>query len=121
MSRPPNVSGDVLTQRQDVLVIDGGVIELPGEVDLGWNFGFDKGQAYACMSETIMLALDRNYTNTSIGADLNIAYMNELRECAERHGFRLAGFRSFDLPLPESVWEQVVAARQELMVGGQGA
>lgn len=121
MSRPANVSGDVLTQRQDVLVIDGGVIELPGEVDLGWNFGFDKGQAYACMSETIMLALDRNYTNTSIGADLNIAYMNELRECAERHGFRLAGFRSFDLPLPESVWEQVVAARQELMVGGQGA
>ena len=80
------------------------VIELPGEVDLGWNFGFDKGQAYACMSETIMLALDRNYTNTGIGADLNIAYMNELRECAERHGFRLAGFRSFDLPLPESVW-----------------
>ena len=54
-----------------------------GRPDLGLNFGFDRGQAYACMSETIMLALDHNYTNTSIGADLNIEYMNQLRECAK--------------------------------------
>lgn len=121
MSRPVNVSPDILEQRQDVLVIDGGVIELPGRPDLGWNFGFDRGQAYACMSETIMLALDHNYTNTSIGADLNIEYMNQLRECAKRHGFKLAGFRSFDLPLPGYVWDQVVAAREQLLVGGQGA
>jgi predicted amino acid dehydrogenase len=115
MSRPGNVSPDVLEKRPDVLVIDGGVIELPGKPDLGWNFGFDKGLGYACMSETIILALEKIYANTSIGADLNLEYMNQLKEYAAVHGFRLAGFRSFDLPLPDSVWQRVVAARESLM------
>ena len=112
MSRPGNVSPDVLQERPDVLVIDGGVIELPGRPDLGWDFGFGKGLAYACMSETIVLALEKIYTNMSIGADLNLEYMNRLNEYARIHGFKLAGFRSFDLPLPEGVWQRVVAARK---------
>jgi len=112
MSRPGNVAKDVLERREDVLVIDGGVIELPGRPDLGWNFGFDQGLAYACMSETIMLALEHLYENASIGADLNIDFMNELKVYAQNHGFKLAGFRSFDQPLAPDVWERVVAARQ---------
>lgn len=115
MSRPGNVSAEVLEKRPDVLVIDGGVIELPGKPDLGWNFGFDKGLAYACMSETMILALEKIYANTSIGADLNLEYMNQLKEYAAAHGFKLAGFRSFDLPLPVSVWERVVAARKSIV------
>lgn len=115
MSRPSNVSAEVLEKRPDVLVIDGGVIELPGKPDLGWNFGFGKGLAYACMSETIILALEKIYANTSIGADLNLEYMNQLKNYAVVHGFKLAGFRSFDLPLPESVWQRVVAARSSLV------
>jgi len=42
MSRPSNVSKEVLEERPDVLVIDGGVIALPGSPDLGWNFGFER-------------------------------------------------------------------------------
>ncbi len=64
------------------------------------------------MSETIVLALEKIYTNMSIGADLNLEYMNRLNEYARIHGFKLAGFRSFDLPLPEGVWQRVVAARK---------
>src|SRR5690606_39231032 len=101
----------VLEKRPDVLVIDGGVIELPGKPDLGWNFGFDKGLGYACMSETIILALEKIYANTSIGADLNLEYMNQLKEYAAVHGFRLAGFRRFDLSPPDSWWERVVAGQ----------
>lgn len=121
MSRPTNVSKEVLNKRDDVLVIDGGVIAVPGSPDLGWNFGFDVGTAYACMSETIMLALEHHYENTSIGADLNIDYLNYLQDLATTHGFELAGFRSFDLPLPEEQWERVVNARNEMVESEQGA
>ena len=51
VARPPDVSIEVKEARPDVLVIDGGVVAVPGAPDLGWNFGFEKGLAYACMSE----------------------------------------------------------------------
>src|SRR5690606_1658925 len=57
MSRPPNVSRQVEKERPDVLVLDGGVIEVPGRPWFGWDFGYEQGLAYACMSETMMLAL----------------------------------------------------------------
>src|SRR5207247_10381526 len=40
VARPRNVSRLVCERRDDVLVIDGGVIEIPGEVDFGFDFGF---------------------------------------------------------------------------------
>lgn len=107
LSRPANVSREVLHERPDVLVIDGGVVEVPNRPDLGWNFGFEQGQAYACMSETMMLALEKRYENASLGADLNIEHIQYLRELADKHGFALAGLRSFDRPLTSEELERV--------------
>jgi predicted amino acid dehydrogenase len=97
----------------DVLVIDGGVIAVPGSPDLGWNFGFEKGTAFACMSETIMLALEKRYEHTSLGADLNLGQLEMMRELAAKQGFTLAGFRAFDRPLDPAIWERVSKLRQQ--------
>lgn len=113
MSRPGNVSERVLQERPDVLVIDGGVIALPNSPDLGWNFGFEKGTAFACMSETMMLALERRYEHTSIGADLSLEHLELMRSLAAKLGFSLAGFRAFDRPLDPQVWERVRSLRKE--------
>lgn len=107
MSRPSNVSEEVLARRPDVLVIDGGVISMPNCPDLGWNFGFEQGTGFACMSETIMLALEKHYEHTSLGADLNLKQLEMMRQLASKQGFSLAGFRNFDRPLDESVWNRV--------------
>lgn len=115
MSRPSNVSKQVLEERPDVLVIDGGVISVPNQPDLGWNFGFEVGDAFACMSETMMLALEQHYEHTSIGADLSLAQLQWMRDLAEKQGFALAGFRNFDRPLPPDVWERVRFLRQQSM------
>lgn len=63
-----------------------------------------------------MLALEQHYENTSIGADLNIDYLNRLKTYAAVHGFRLAGFRSFDSPLSESTWNRVAEARNHALI-----
>lgn len=72
---------------------------LPGSPDLGWNFGFEKGTAFACMSETMMLALEGRYEHMSIGADLSLEHLELMRGLAKKLGFTLAGFRAFDRPL----------------------
>lgn len=111
MSRPSNVSEEVLRERPDVLVIDGGIISMPNAPDLGWNFGFEKGTGFACMSETIMLALEKRYEHASLGADLNLQQLETMRYLAQRQGFSLAGFRNFDRPLEPSVWNRVKQAQ----------
>jgi len=84
----------------DVLVIDGGVIEVSGLPSLGWNFGFDKGLAYACMSETMMLALEKHYVHTSLGSSgISLDTILMTRELAQKHGFKLASFKSFNKPI----------------------
>lgn len=115
ISRPPNVSRAVKEARPDVLVIDGGVVEVPGRPDLNWSFGFEQGQAYACMAETMMLGLMHHYENTSIGTDLNLPMIRQLRAWAEELGFSLAQLRSFDRPLSEGEWRELVQARSHTL------
>ncbi len=118
ISQPPNVSEEVQHTRPDVLVIEGGVVEVPGLPSLGWNFGFDKGHAFACMTETFMLAMEGLYRNTSIGASgITLDTMLLTRRLAEKHGFRLANFKSFGLPLEEEAWERVLKARKKKPTG----
>ncbi len=111
LSRPSNVSKKIKDSRPDVLVIDGGVVAVPGMPDLGWNFGFPAGLAYACMSETFMLALSHHYEDTSIGTDLSDDNLIFIQGLADKFGFKVAELRSFDRPLSEEDWERL---RKEL-------
>ncbi len=115
ISKPSNVHPYMRQLRPDVLVIDGGVVAVPGRPSLGWNFGFEPGLAYACMAETMMLALEHHYTDMSLGADLRLDNMLYLRQLAAKHGFELAQLRSFDKPLSEEEWQQVVEARSRVI------
>ncbi len=118
ISRPPNVNEEVDQARPDVLVIDGGVVEVPGQPSLGWNFGFEKGLAYACMAETMMLALEQHYKHYSIGSSgVNLETILQTRYWAHEHGFKLANFRSFNRPLSEESWQRFLRYRRELAAG----
>ncbi len=113
MSRPRNVSEDVSVLREDVLIIDGGIVEVPGRPNLGLSLGFDQGLAYACMSETIMLALEKHYEHTSVGASgISIDSILYTKELGEKHGFKLADFRSFDKNIESERWENAKKARK---------
>lgn len=111
LSRPLNVSRDVALARPDVLVIDGGLIAVPGGPDLG-PFGLDRGTAFACMAETMMLTLGGHLEDTSLGADLSAETLRLLRRLADQHGFRVARLRSFGRALEDADWHSLRAARQ---------
>lgn len=95
VARPRDVSKRVAEVRDDVLVIEGGVVEVPGKVNFNFNFGFPKGTAYACMAETMVLALEKRYESYTLGRELTIKQVEEIESLAKKHGFKIGGFRSF--------------------------
>lgn len=104
---PHDVCREVQKLRPDVLVIEGGVVEVPGNVDFGLDFGYPPGLALACMAETMVLTLEGRFENFSIGRGLEYDRVQEIARLAVRNGFRLAGFRAFDEPVSNDKIEQV--------------
>ena len=106
VARPQRRSVRVVQERNDVLVIEGGVVEVPGDVNFNFNFGFPPKTAYACMSETMMLALEGRYESFTLGKTVSLEQVEEISRLADKHGFKLAGFRSFE----KAVTEEQIAA-----------
>ncbi|GAB1470675.1 polysaccharide biosynthesis protein [Chloroflexota bacterium] len=107
VARPRDVSAMVAAVRDDILVFDGGMVDVPGPVDFHFNFGFPEGKAYACMAETIALALEGRFEDYTVGKDLSLERVREITAIAERHGFRMSGFRSFEKEVTEGQIEAV--------------
>ena len=107
VARPRDVSAMVAAARDDILVIDGGMVDVPGPVNFHFNFGFPLGKAYACMAETIALALEGRFEDYTLGKHLTRARVQEIDSIAKKHGFRLSGFRSFEREVTEGQIETV--------------
>lgn len=85
---PSNVSPEVQKERSDVTLIKGGVVEVPGEPDFGFDFGLPPGLAYGCMAETIALAMEGRFEPYTLGRDIGIEKVREIDEIARKHGFK---------------------------------
>ena len=107
VARPRDVSAQVAAAREDVLVIDGGMVDVPGPVDFHFNFGFPPGKAYACMAETMALALEGRFEDYTLGKDISRQRVEEIAALAAKHGFRLSGFRSFEREVTAQQIERV--------------
>jgi predicted amino acid dehydrogenase len=109
VARPRDVSAMVAAARNDILVIDGGMVDVPGPVDFHFNFGFPPGKSYACMAETIALALEGRFEDYTLGKHITRERVDEITAIAEKHGFRLSGFRSFEREITQ---QQIEVVRQ---------
>jgi predicted amino acid dehydrogenase len=107
VARPRDVSAMIAAARDDILVIDGGMVDVPGPVNFHFNFGFPPGKAYACMAETIALALEGRFEDYTLGKHLTRERVEEISAMAKKHGFRLSGFRSFEREVTQQHIETV--------------
>ncbi|MEA2008369.1 MAG: shikimate dehydrogenase, partial [Chloroflexota bacterium] len=53
------------------------------------------------MAETFALALEGRFESYSLGKQITVHKVREIAEIAEKHGFKLSGFRSFERPISE--------------------
>ena len=107
VARPRDVSRKVVEERGDVLVVEGGLVEVPGEVDFHFDFGLPPKMAFACMAETMALAMERRYESYTLGKDLTLSQVEAIDDIGRRHGFRLGGFRSFERAVTDEQIEQI--------------
>lgn len=119
VARPRDVSVRVAEERDDVLVIEGGAVRVPGDVNFHFDFGFPPRTAYACMAETMILALEGHTGDYSLGKRLSLERVQEIARMADRHGFELSGFRSFERAVDDETIERIkqrAAERQRTSV-----
>ncbi len=107
VARPRDVAVKVGKERDDVLVIEGGIVEVPGSVNFNFNFGYPPGTAYACMAETMMLTLEERFEDYSLGPIIEINKVRETLVMAKKNGFKLAGLRSFERSLSDEKIEEI--------------
>ena len=107
VARPRDVSRQVIEQRDDILVIEGGMVKVPGPVNFNFDFGFPHGMAFACMAETMALALEGWYNNYTLGKEITLEQVRTIAEISARHGFKVSGFRSFELAVTEEKIDQI--------------
>jgi acetylornithine/succinyldiaminopimelate/putrescine aminotransferase/predicted amino acid dehydrogenase len=92
VARPPD-AGPAVRGRADLTVVDGGIIALP-DPDLGFGpgnlQGLPPGVALACLSETILLALEGTRVDHGVGDEVPIGEADLALEMCNRHGFRVA-------------------------------
>lgn len=89
VARPLDLPPEEVARRPDVLVIESGEILLPGEVRMK-NIGLPPGVVYACLAETIVLALEGRFENFTVGRQIEWEKVREIYRMGLRHGMRLA-------------------------------
>jgi predicted amino acid dehydrogenase len=89
VARPLDLPPEEVARRPDVLVIESGEILLPGDVQMK-NIGLPKNVAYACLAETIVLALEGRFENFTVGRAVEWEKVREIYRLGLKHGMKLA-------------------------------
>ncbi len=119
VARPLDLPPEEVARRPDVLVIESGEIQLPGKVQMK-NIGLPPNVAYACLAETIVLALEGRFENFTVGRNIEWERVREIYRLGLKHGMKLAAISGVNGPFTDADIRRVrrlaLAARR---AGGQ--
>jgi acetylornithine/succinyldiaminopimelate/putrescine aminotransferase/predicted amino acid dehydrogenase len=113
VARPPNVAQADLSDK-GVLVFDGGLVKPPFPVNLGPFQTLPENYCWGCMGETMLLALEGETRDYSLGRDLSLKDADRVAEMARRHGFEPSEPQWHGKVLQNTDFERVAAARSAL-------
>ncbi len=119
VAKPADVSKTVRERRPDVLVFDGGLVRYPDPIAFGQNLGYEPGVNLACLTETVVLALEgvrAGRFGVGLASDL-VAEVPRIRDAAQWHGFSVGELRAQGRILGEDDFARVRAATAGLRQG----
>ncbi|HMY98577.1 MAG TPA: saccharopine dehydrogenase NADP-binding domain-containing protein, partial [Burkholderiaceae bacterium] len=90
VARPLDLPPSEVAKRPDVLVIESGEIELPTQVKGLKSIGLPPNVIYACLAETIVLALEGRFEVFTIGRDTEWPKVKEIYRLGLKHGMKLS-------------------------------
>jgi len=110
--------------RQDVLIVDAGLIALPRATTKRYRYsGLETNDIPSCLGETMTLTLEQRWERFSLGRELSLEGVEEIGRLSLRHGFVFDDFRSFQKPIPAAAFAATMHALREPsnMHGGRHA
>ena len=116
VARPLDLSAEDVARRPDVLVVESGEIELPGDVRMK-DIGLPPNVVYACMAETIVLALEGRYETYTVGRDIEWEKVREIYRLGLVHGMKLAAISGVNGVFTS---EQIADIRQRALAARAG-
>jgi predicted amino acid dehydrogenase len=123
VARPLDLPPSEVAKRPDVLVIESGEILLPGEHVRMRNIGLPKNIAYACLAETIVLALEGRFETFTIGRNIEWQKVKEIYRLGIKHGMQLAAISGVNGVFSDEdiakVRERALAARAAQTAAGR--
>ena len=90
VARPLDLPAEDVAKRPDVLVIESGEIDLPTKVKGLKSIGLPPNVIYACLAETIVLALEGRFEVFTVGRDTEWEKVKEIYKLGLKHGMKLA-------------------------------
>jgi predicted amino acid dehydrogenase len=117
VARPSDVDPSVY-DREDVLILEGGLVQYPDEISFGANLGYRDGISLACLSETVLLALEGECRDFSIGNKLPLETVHYFRNIAQKHGFSLAGLKMGNHEINDEKIEKIYMNSLHLKMAG---
>jgi predicted amino acid dehydrogenase len=113
VARPLDLPPEEVAKRPDVLVIESGEIELPTPVKGLKSIGLPPNVIYACLAETIVLALEGRFEVFTIGRDTEWEKVKEIYKLGLKHDMRLAAISGANGVHTDADIARVVALAKE--------
>ncbi len=112
VARPLDIPPEDVAKRPDVLVIESGEIQLPGEARMK-DIGLPPGIAYACLAETIVLALAGRFENFTLGRNIEWEKVRGIYKLGLKHGMKLASVSGVNGVFTDEDFERVRTLAEE--------
>jgi predicted amino acid dehydrogenase len=86
VSQPQNVDRGIIKSRPDIRLIDGGTVSTP-RINYHFNFGLPRETAFACLTETMLLAAEKIFEDYSVGP-IEVKKIQGIERLAEKYNFK---------------------------------
>ena len=120
VARPLDLPASDVAKRPDVLVIESGEIELPTPVHGMKSIGLPPNVIYACLAETIVLALEGRFEVFTVGRDTEWEKVKEIYKLGLKHGMKLAAISGVNGVYTDEAIAKVVKLAKEARLTWKG-
>jgi predicted amino acid dehydrogenase len=120
VARPLDLPPEEVAKRPDVLVIESGEIELPTKVRGMKSIGLPPNVIYACLAETIVLALEGRFEVFTVGRDTEWDKVKEIYKLGIKHGMKLSAISGVNGAFTDEDIAKVVALAKKARLKWKG-
>jgi predicted amino acid dehydrogenase len=120
VARPLDLPASDVAKRPDVLVIESGEIDLPTKVKGLKSIGLPPNVIYACLAETIVLALEGRFEVFTVGRDTEWEKVKEIYKLGLKHGMKLAAISGVNGVFSDEAIAKVVALAKKARLTWKG-